>query len=82
MSVIRDFSSLMDCVRPEIVVILSQVLGLVMDAMEDLAMSMEFVLQTIVSYGVILKVQSVVNVKLQLSFPTQISPSQLHQSII
>lgn len=53
-----------------------------MDAMEDLAMSMEFVLQTIVSYGVILKVQSVVNVKLQLSFPTQISPSQLHQSII
>lgn len=53
-----------------------------MGAMEDLAMLMGFVLQTIVSCGVMLKVQFVVNVKLQLSFPTQISPSQLHQSII
>lgn len=72
----------MDCVRPETVVILLLVLGLAMGAMEDLAMLMGFVLQTIVSCGVMLKVQFVVNVKLQLSFPTQISPSQLHQSII
>lgn len=72
----------MDCVRPETVVILLLVLGLAMGAMEDLAMLMGFVLQTIASCGVMLKVQFVVNVKLQLSFPTQISPSQLHQSII
>lgn len=53
-----------------------------MDAMEDLAILMGFVLPTIVSCGVMLKVQYVVNVKLQLSFPTQILASQLHQSII